>query len=1432
MDNILFNDFQAREYPLTFNQKNFYFIQSRQPFSKAFNLPYAFRLNISISVTHLEQAINQVIKNHNILKAKFYKKNTNEIVQTIANNLNLKIDLIKSNNISYEIIKDYYRKPFNLQIPPLFRVGLFCNNTSKESILVVVFHHIIMDAIGTQKFLKEVFDYYEGIKIFNYDNIQQKQYDNFKQFELSNDEYSNLALYWKEKLSCYSALSLPYSKVVMDLNSDIKNYFCVPLNIEILSQIKAILKETHVSIFTFFLSALQILLSQYTNNSDIAIATAIDRRYTNNSKYDLGDFTNLIVIRQNLNLHQSFYELLQITHETFMEGLINSGFDLISLVKELDDSTDLLSTIRQVGLVYHNFKKLPNGLEFIPEIAQESDNDINIEIIEIDNQCNIIFKYNANVLSEKIIKKFSEYYILLLKEILYNPEQKLSQINFLTEQDKKFLNKISLLNISQNYEFLPVHQLFEQQALSYPANIAILSPNDNISYDLLNKKANQLARFIQQQHLEILGCNIKEGDIVPIFIDKGINFVISTLAIFKLGAAYVPLDTQYPSERVRYILNEIKPKIVLTESKDISIHFKEGLCIIDINHRDIVQKLDDNLNIAIEQASLAYVIFTSGSTGKPKGVMVKHGGISYLIYFQSLKFEIDHTSIILQFAPTSFDASISEIWTSLTNAAILFVPSKSQHLFGQELSEIIKYNKVTVVTLPPSILATLPVEEQLNLKTLIVAGEACSENIIEPWLRKVPLVINAYGPSEVTVCATMNKITDSKLIRNIGLPLEHVKLYILNEYLQPVVENIPGELYIGGYGLAKGYINNEELNKKSFINYKGEIIYKSGDIVKYSSSDESLIYVGRNDSQIKLRGQRIELLEIEEVLRNFSDIQECIITINKVNSYDSIIAYIVPKTNLMNLEEVKLYIKQYLPSYMYPNYYIILSKLPLNSNGKVNTQCLPLPKTIDDKTNVLENTNTFTDNLIQIWSELLNIPKDDIKLEDSFFDLGGHSLLVIELISRIKDVVGIEVSIKTIFEFPKLKDFIIIVEPNGKIVELPVSELQNDLLADIAHYTTHIDECRNYIKISQQKILLTGVTGFLGRFILLELLNSTQAIIYCLIRKNNDNLSSTKRLNNILIEIGCLEHVNNPRIIHIEGNLNKNNLDLSENTINELCNSIDSIVHCGAYVNHLHNYNTLRIANVVSTMNLLKIATMGKIKPFHYISTIDVVTEFTDKNENLSDFAIPTEMRPYSGGYVQSKWVCEKILWEYIQKKYPIYIYRPGNITGHSQSGFCIPHNNHALSLLKWFIQSRIIPNWDTKPFEMTPVDLVSKVIVTLANNSLNDGRQIFNIHNLNNISWRTYMEKVSEKMNLSLKIISNKEWCENILPTLTKDNALYPLKDLYKREEEYETTNQSLANYLSQVLPADLAMLYPSQENYDELIELYLNYLRKIKFI
>ncbi|WP_425361640.1 thioester reductase domain-containing protein [Candidatus Tisiphia endosymbiont of Ceraclea dissimilis] len=503
---------------------------------------------------------------------------------------------------------------------------------------------------------------------------------------------------------------------------------------------------------------------------------------------------------------------------------------------------------------------------------------------------------------------------------------------------------------------------------------------------------------------------------------------------------------------------------------------------------------------------------------------------------------------------------------------------------------------------------------------------------------------------------------------------------------------------------------------------------------------------------------------------------------------------------------------------MVPSAFVHLEKVPLTTNGKLDRKALPEPG-FGSTEGYVAPSNELEKTLSKIWTGVLDLPKDKIGVHDNFFNLGGNSITAIKLVANCKSN-NIKINIKDIFNhytIAKLANFIANLSNKKAFDNQETQLLIDDIKNNIATKELKKEHYINSEEINN--ILLTGVTGFLGSHMLIDLLNCTNANIYCIVRREANITTPKERLNKILTFAGYEHYINNSRIVILEGDLSKPNLGLSVSTIEQLSLIIDHIYHCGAQVHHLHSYKVLRAVNILATVELLKLSTYKKIKPLHYISTKDTESSSTS-----------TELPMFNMGYIQSKWVSEKILESYIQKNYPIYIYRPGNITGHSSTGFCLPEKNHALLLLKGFIQQKIAPDWN-KPFEMVPVDKISRAIVSLSLNSKKLVKNIFNLANHETISWATYISKINKLTTLGIKVIDSEEWRLNILSNIDLDNAIYPLKDIYiasPMDSNYKPTkDQETKEYLEM-----LQISYPTIEQYDDLLRVYLRYLTKVSFL
>jgi amino acid adenylation domain-containing protein len=539
----------------------------------------------------------------------------------------------------------------------------------------------------------------------------------------------------------------------------------------------------------------------------------------------------------------------------------------------------------------------------------------------------------------------------------------------------------------------------------------------------MNKRANQLARRLKK-------CGVDPEKIVGVCIERSIEMAVGMLAILKAGGAYVPIDPAYPKDRIEYMIEDSGLSVILTviltceAIKNQLPQNQAQIICLDSEWESISDESGDNLPVDTHPDNLAYVIYTSGSTGKPKGTMLRHRGACNLAAAQIKAFNVKQGSRIMQFASLSFDAATWEFVMAMLSGAALILTNRETIAAGQELVKVMGDQKVTAITLPPSVLAVLPQEILPELQTIITAGEAVSGDLVDKW-GKERQFFNAYGPTETTVCASMHLCEGSyPQGPPIGNPIANFKLYILDKHLQPVPVGVSGELCIDGVGLARGYLNRPALTADKFIpnpfsGQPGARLYRSGDLARYLP-DGNVEFLGRIDFQVKVRGFRIELGEIEALLDQRGEIKDVIVLAREdTPGSQRLAAYLVAQDEVeLDVSEIKKYLRERLPDYMVPSSFVILDKLPLTPNGKIDRKALPAPEITreDLSAEYAPPTNEAEEKLVKIVGKLLNIKK--VGINDNFFELGGHSLLATQFMSRLRTAFGVELPLKTLFEKP------------------------------------------------------------------------------------------------------------------------------------------------------------------------------------------------------------------------------------------------------------------------------------------------------------------------------------------------------------------------------------------------------------------------------
>jgi amino acid adenylation domain-containing protein/thioester reductase-like protein len=879
-----------------------------------------------------------------------------------------------------------------------------------------------------------------------------------------------------------------------------------------------------------------------------------------------------------------------------------------------------------------------------------------------------------------------------------------------------------------------IPKLFEIQAEKTPRATAIVFENQQLSYQELNAKASQLAH-----HLRSL--DVKPETLVGICVERSIEMVVGLLGILKAGGAYVPLDPSYPQERFAFMLSDTQVPVLLTQQKLVAElpEYQGRIVCLDTDWDKITVESETNPTSGVRPENIAYVTYTSGTTGKPKGAMMPHLAVCQSWHWLQDTYPFAPEDRVLHKASLSFDVSSrwELFWPLMAGACVILAKPDGQKDSAYQV-RLIKQEQITVAYFVSSMLWIFLEEHGLetcsSLRQIFAGGEAVPFALKKRFFERVPDcdLIEIYGATETIVVTSWHCQPFEPPRRfSITRPITKLPIYILDKQLQPVPTGEAGELYVGGEFLIRGYLNRPALTAEKFIpnpfdKSKFNRLYTTGDLARYLP-DGNIELLGRGDRQVKIRGFRIELGEIEGALSQHPAVKQAAVIVREDKLSDKrLVAYIVgypsEEDRTAIVPELRRFIQEKLPEYMIPSAFVVLDKLPLTPNGKIDWQSLPAPspaRPVLEQEFVAPHTPVET-KLAKIWSQVLNIKP--IGVCDNFFELGGNSLLAIRLLFQVRHAFGIDLPLRTLLEASTVADMAMAIETfihseeTTSVEGMTVKELLSEavLEATIQPVVDSVNE--------PNAILLTGASGFLGAFLLDELLRQTKARIYCLIRGCNTPTEGKHKIENNLKRYLLAPESFDTRIIPVIGDLSQPLLGLHEQQFEQLAREIDIIYHAATFLNLAYPYTALRDTNVQGTQEILSLASKIKLKSVHFISSPAVfkATGYFNKPLILEEDALEDCDIVY-GGYAQSKWVEEKLLKTAYSRGIPVNIYRPGSISGHSKTG-ASNADQIMERLLKGFIEQGYAPDIDIE-FDLTPVDYVSQAIVYLSRQESNIGK-------------------------------------------------------------------------------------------------------------
>jgi myxalamid-type nonribosomal peptide synthetase MxaA len=1380
--------------PLSFSQQRLWFIEQMMPNTPQYNISEAIRLVGGLNVDALQESFNEIIRRHEVLRTNF-RTFDGQPIQKIAPSLTLALPMIDWRSLVeserqaklLRVANEEGMKPFNLAYDPLLRITLI-RLGENEYVVMLTMHHIVSDAWSIGILIRELTSLYAAFSQGQPSPLPELpiQYADFATWQrqwLQGEVLDRQLSYWKQQLQHHPpVLQLPKDRP----RSKIKTYqgaqrsFFVPR--EIAKKLKLLSQKSEVTLFMTLLAAFKVLLYRYSSQADILVGSPIANRNHQETEALIGFFVNTLVLRTKLARNLSFRDLLLQVKQVALDAYDHQDLPLEKLVEELNLDRDLsYDPLFQVMFVLQNtpeesLELADLTLSFVPQENTTAKFDLLLSMS--DSAMEGTFEYNTDLFDEATIARMAEHFGSLLSGIVDRPEQSISQIPLLTPRETQ---QILIEGNDTQTEYphdLCFHHLFEAQVEQTPDAVAVVFQEQQLTYGELNQRANQLAHYLQKQ-------GVKPEFKVGLCVERSLSMIIGLLGILKAGGAYLPLDPTYPPERLSFMLSDSQVDILLTTHNLPELtKLQTQIIYLDRDH-GIWEQDQSNPDSKATIQNLAYLIYTSGSTGTPKGVLVSHEGLVNLTQDKIKTCQVRGDSRILQFFSLSFDASIPEIVMALGSGAALYLGTLTDLLPGEPLTQFLHQNAITHITLPPSALAVLPTTKLPDLQMVLVGGEAPSPELISQWSQG-RIFINAYGPTETTVNASMVECGNGKGLLPTVRPAANKQLYILDANLQPVAIGVPGELHIAGVGLARGYLNRPQKTAETFIpnpfgDELGKRLYKTGDLACYLS-DGRIQLLGRLDHQVKVRGFRIEPGEIEAQLNQHPEVQESIVIVREDRVGDQqLVAYLVNPERSLKISDLHRFIANKLPKYMIPSGFVILDRLPLNSNGKVDRFALPKPDAARSQLAVefVAPRNSTEQVLSQIFAEVLEI--DQVGVYDNFFELGGHSLLITKLISLLLTRFDVEVSVIDLFEDPTVEGLAKRIA-NIKSLDLDVSNSDRQELVLLRADAVLDDSIQPESSLTQlntppENIFLTGATGFVGAFLLQELLQQTSARIYCLVRANTMELAQDK-LENCLKSYLLWQETFKLKIIPVLGDLSQPLLGLSETKFQEFSSHIDVIYHNGARVHHALPYGVLKDTNVIGTQEVLRLACQTKAKPIHFISASSVFSAREESGvtiireaDSIDRGGIP------SGGYNQSKWVAEKLVKAAGDRGLTVSIYRIGRIWGHSQTGV-FNVNDYLYRLIIGCVELGSIP--DVELIEnIIPVDYASQAIIHLSQQQ-DSGGKAFHLTHPESVSTNLFFAKL-RSLGYQISQITYERWQEKLLDIAANspEHPLYPLVPL-----------------------------------------------------
>lgn len=1335
-------------YNLTIPQQNIWNLQKYYEDTAIANLCGAVFYNEKRNSMLLQQSIRIFIENQAGMRLQFYEKT--EVKQYISDEIMENIPVLSFASIKEfdRYAEDFAKKPMELIDSVMYRFVVF--HVENTSGVLVVLNHLIADAWTFGLMAEQLNEAYINLEKGENCTFLKADYTDFVKTELeylSSTRYVKDKDFWGDKYKKLPEKSVIKISSVEPVSVKARR-FTKAIALPLERNIYLYCKKYSVTQAVLFETALIIYLSRINpENQSVTIGVPILNRCNFREKKMAGMFVSTLPLTITIKENMTVLELAKKIAKEHMNLFRHQKYPYDRILKTLREEKNYSGNLYDVMISYQNAKTniqadtkwYSNGYCEVPFVMNIDNRDgKDTHIINVDYQVEV-FQDEREIIYiierlEYVIGQITEGNIELVRNINLIPEY----------EYKKIINDFN--NTAVDYKNVAcIHEWFSEQAFRTPKRTAFVFENKIFTYQKLDEMSNSLAYHLRKK-------GVWNNDIVAILSERSWYIIVAVLAVLKAGGAFVMLDPSFPQDRIEYMLRTIKASFVLSYGENVKSR-NETIKMDELSYEGKTDFID-NIN---DSNSLCYINFTSGSTGKPKGVQIRHGNLINTIKWRIGNYSFTNKNIV-DISPITTDTFIEDVFSSLLAGGILYLVKDNRSL--QSISDVlIKLNQFTIMTTPTYfsvIYSSLLIDKW---DEVILVGEKLTDTFKNEIIDNIQNLHNEYGPSECTICSTYQHINKERAA-TIGRPIANTQIYILNVNREVVPIGVAGEICIAGNGVGKGYLNSSKLTKESFIlnpfvsedNKHGEIMYCTGDLARFRMDGE-IEYLGRIDAQVKIRGLRIELEEIENIMSGFNGIHLAAVADKyDKNNRQYLVGYYTSEY-VLDEKEIRQYLSEKLPQYMIPNYFMYLEQIPITASGKIERRNLPVPDFSVRTMKYVSPVSAEEKKLCDLLKKLLKVEK--IGIQDNFFEIGGDSLTAIEYVTKAS-AESIIFSIQNVFDYPTVEllcDFLA-----GKDIE-KASDYNN---SQFEKYQKLLDENKiddKYIpkKNTLGNVFLTGATGFLGAHILEQLIREETGKIYCLIR-SGERKNSSEKLKDILKyyfgEQYELEDIH--RIIIITGDLEQEYLpeDMPQN--------INTVIHAAANVKHYGAYEDFQRLNVKGTKHMIKYAKENNAKLIH-ISTLSVSgndlekndTFFASEKERLYDETSFYVGQSLNNVYVHSKFEAEKAVFEAMLEGLDAKIIRVGNLTNRfSDYRFQPNYNQNAfLRKLKAILEFGKFPDYLlSASVEFSPVDLTAKGIVKIAQYA---GRQcVFHLYNDDFICFEQFI-KLLREIDIPMEIMN-----------------------------------------------------------------------------